>query len=136
MIKRLSFFICVLFIGYCAKGQEDTTLIIKRDSVYENVDVPASFKGSDVAWYRFLQFKLVYPSEAVTDGIEGSVTVGFDVEIDGRIKNVHALDGPKELRDGAILVVKKSPNWIPAKKYGKSVKSYNTTLVNYTLHLL
>jgi protein TonB len=135
MTKILLPFISILFISYFAKGQQGTTIVIKPDSVYENVDVPASFKGGDAAWNKFLQRKLVYPSGAISGGIEGSVLVGFNVEIDGSVKDVKALSGPAELRDAAISVVKKSPYWIPAQKYGRNVKSYNNKLINFTLHV-
>lgn len=135
MTKRLLCFISILFISYFARGQQDKSVVINPDSVYEQVDVPASFKGGNAAWNKFLQRKLVYPSGAITGGIEGSVMVGFNVEIDGSVKDVKALFGPAELQDAAMNVVKKSPNWIPAQKYGRNVKSYNTKQINFTLHV-
>ncbi len=124
MAKRLLCFISILFMSHFAKGQEDTTKLIKPDSVYEQVDVKASFKGGREAWVKFLANKLDYPAYAIRHRIEGLVLVKFVVEEDGTIKDAEAKWGPEELHQEAIRVVEKSPKWIPAQKDGKNVKSF------------
>jgi protein TonB len=134
MTKKHFCFISILFISHFAKGQQDTTVVIKPDSVYENVDVPASFKGGREAWAKYVGNKLEYPSYALRHGIQGQVIVRFVVEEDGSIKDVEAKYGPDELHHEAIRIVQKSPKWIPAQRNGKYVKSYMSQPIMFSLH--
>ena len=133
MTKKLLSFIFLLSVSHFAKAQQDTTIGAKPDSLYEKVDVKASFKGGREAWVKFVGSKLEYPDYALRHQIEGLVMVEFVVEEDGSIKDVAAKWGPEELHHEAIRVVQKSPKWIPAKKDGKNVKSYMAQTIMFSL---
>ena len=70
--------------------------------------------------YKYLR----YPEEAVAEGVQGRVTVGFVVEKDGSVTGVEVVTGADErLNAEAIRVVAASPKWIPGKIQGKAVRT-------------
>lgn len=93
----------------------------------------AQFPGGAVAWQQFLAQNLVYPQEAVDKEIQGTVVVKFIVEEDGSLTNVEAIKGPMELRQSAMLVIKRSPDWTPETQNGKKVRSYKMQPIIFRL---
>lgn len=79
---------------------------------------PANFPGGMRAFYQFLNQNLVYPEEAIKQGIEGKVYVWIVLDKEGQViddsvrieRGVHKL-----LDDESIRLLKLSPNWEPAK---------------------
>ena len=70
--------------------------------------------------YKYLR----YPQEAVSEGIQGRVSVGFVVEKDGSVSNVEVVTGVDPLLDAeAVRVVSASPKWIPGKISGRPVRT-------------
>ncbi|MBQ6437149.1 MAG: TonB family protein [Bacteroidales bacterium] len=70
--------------------------------------------------YKYLR----YPQEAVSEGIQGRVSVGFVVEKDGSVSNVEVVTGVDPLLDAeAVRVVSVSPKWIPGKIAGRPVRT-------------
>ena len=70
--------------------------------------------------YKYLR----YPDEAISEGIQGRVTVGFVVEKDGSVSHVEVVSGVDERLDTeAVRVVSASPKWIPGKIQGKTVRT-------------
>ncbi|MEO5997884.1 MAG: energy transducer TonB [Chitinophagaceae bacterium] len=94
---------------------------VLADSVSTRTD--SEFPGGKSAWLRYLFKNFRYPKEAMDNNIQGLVLVKFIVDEKGRVKNVDALIGPKELRQEAARVIKQSGRWIPAKVNGKAVSS-------------
>lgn len=99
-------------------------------------DKRAQFFHSDEAhflssWvYKYLR----YPDEAVSEGIQGKVLVSFVVEKTGKVTNVEVVEGADPLLDAeALRVVSVSPDWIPAKLKGKTVRSRITVPVEFRL---
>ncbi|MBO9203340.1 MULTISPECIES: TonB family protein [Niastella] len=90
------------------------------DFIYTEAFEP-EFRGGNAAWLKFLQQNLKYPRAAWKANIQGVVVVQFVVNADGKISDIEALSGPEELRQAAIDVIKKSPQWIPVKNV-KSTK--------------
>ncbi|XOD69421.1 MAG: energy transducer TonB [Flavobacteriales bacterium AspAUS03] len=95
-----------------------------------NVDIPAKYPGN---WNSFLRDKLNYSEYAQEVGIQGSVIVRFVVDIDGRVSDVRAISGPKELREEAENAIKKSEKWIPAEQNGRLVKAYKKQMIIFHL---
>jgi protein TonB len=118
----------------------DKGIIVKptkenRDSVFLSVQIESSYPGGIEAWRRFLIKNLSnnYPQEAADQGIKGKVVVMFIVDRDGNVSDVHAIDGPKELHELAMRVIKKSGKWQPAQQNGKIVNSYKRQPIVFTL---
>jgi protein TonB len=116
---------------------------MQADIVAENIDedficmlpcaIDAEFPGKTDAWKQFLQQNLVYPAEAVDMNVQGAVVVQFIVGTDGSISEIEAMSGPAKLKQSAIDVIKKSPNWIPAQMHGRNIKSYKRQPIIFRL---
>ncbi len=89
-------------------------------------DSGPTFPGGGEALDDFLSDNVIYPTAALKAGIEGIVTVKFNIGVDGSVSNV-AVDedetGSPALRAEAVRLIKAMPRWIPAKKNGKSVST-------------
>lgn len=96
----------------------------------------AHFPGGVDSLTSFLQKNLNYPQKALNEGIKGRVYVQFIIEMDGSIsKNVNIVHGIDPLLDAeAVRLVKSMPNWIPAEKEGKIVRSIDTLPVIFKYH--
>ena len=80
--------------------------------------------------YRYLK----YPQAAVDRGIQGQVLVGFVIDEDGKITDVHVLRGVDELLDDeAVRVISASPKWKPGTLNGKKVKASMSLYVEFRL---
>ena len=109
-MKRVVFAVC-FFISMCASAQ---------------VHVSPEFPGGMEALHAYIAENLRYPEEA--EGAVGKVYVGFDVCVDGVVRNVKVMksDNPC-LNAEAVRVVRSMPKWNPGKKAGEVVT------VNYVL---
>jgi protein TonB len=94
------------------------------DSVFMSVQIESSYPGGMAAWARYLGTNISYPEKATDLGIQGKVVVSFIVDQQGNTSEVQAIQGPEELRDEAVRVIKKSGQWTPAIQNGRKVKSY------------
>lgn len=91
--------------------------------VYKRADYP----GGKEALIEFLKKNLVYPPEAIKDGIQGTVIVKFVVQADGRITHAEVIRSVNPLLDEeALRVVRLMGYWIPAEIEGGAVNSYYT----------
>jgi len=91
------------------------------------------FPGGIKAWKQFLTKNLKFPPD---DGTDYAITVfvSFVVEKDGRLTDIKALKNicPK-CNDEALRLIKLSPNWLPAKLYGKAVRSKYVIPIRFDL---
>lgn len=90
----------------------------------DQVDIPAEFPGGINKARQFLANNILYPDEAVEEGVNGTVQAKFTIEADGSISNIEII---KKLGYGCdeevIRVLKRMPKWTPAKVKGKFVRS-------------
>ena len=94
-----------------------------------------SFPGGDVAMKTFILKHLKYPAEARELNIQGTVYLGFIVEMDGSISDIRVLrpvGGGCE--EEAVRVVKNMPNWNPGKQNNRAVRVRLTLPVKFVLH--
>ena len=94
------------------------------------------FNGKDPkdAFPAWVEDECVYPEEARANGIQGSVRVALDVEIDGTVTNVRVTNANSVdtlLAEEVERVVKLSPLWTPGSQNGKFVKVPFTFSVNF-----
>ena len=122
-----------LFRPSDALKKEDSPVVIPyydcttKPSFLNNYD-PKVFLEQWV--YRYLK----YPQAAVDRGIQGQVLVGFVIDEDGKITDVHVLRGVDELLDEeAVRVISASPKWKPGTLNGKKVKSSMSLYVEFRL---
>lgn len=91
-------------------------------------------EGGMMEFYNAIYRKLKYPKTAIEKGVEGVVKVQFWVEKDGSIADAKIVDGIGAGCDQeALRVMKSAPNWIPAKRGGRPVRSLQVVNLNFRL---
>ena len=103
------------------------------DKTFTKVEIESEYPGGAAAWQRYLIKTLRYPQEAQDNEIQGTIVVQFIVDKAGMVSDVEAISGPKELRDEAVRVIKKSGQWTPAVQNGRQVKSYKKQPIQFRL---
>ena len=86
------------------------------------------FQGKDANEFtKWVYNNIVYPEIAKENGVQGRVTLQFEIGKDGTVSNVKVLRGvDSSLDKEAVRVVSNSPKWTPGKQRGKAVKvKYN-----------
>jgi protein TonB len=105
---------------------------IEEETIFIVADEKPTFQGGDLNTFRnWVQSRLTYPALAQENNIQGTVTVKFVVEKDGRLTNIQVLKSPdKTLSDEAVQVLAKSPKWAPARQRDMAVRfSYTMPIV-------
>ncbi len=118
---------------FCSFGTAGLPL---RAASQQAADAPAPQRlrvGGNVAAANILQQQRpVYPPEAKAARIEGTVSLGALIGLDGHIASLNVISGPPELVPSALEAVKQ---WIykPTLLNGNPVEVLTTIDVNYTL---
>ena len=103
-------------------------------TIYDNVEVMATYRGDIDALYRHIAFEMHYPESALADSVQGRVFVRFVVETDGRLTNFEVVRTPDErLSAEAIRVIKLTEPWVPAKNRGQNVRCHFVMPVYFRL---
>ena len=102
----------------------DTVPLHTQDKIFTKVEIEPEYPGGYEAWKNYLNKSLRYPSEAKRKNIAGTVIVEFIVDTSGKINNINAVKGPKELREESERLIRESGVWIPARQNGHLVKAY------------
>ena len=103
------------------------------ETIFTKVEIESQYPGGVSAWAAFLNRKLNYPQDAIDNGVQGTVTIQFIVDLQGNVSDVIAVSGPEELRAAAIAVIKQSNKWSAAIQNGKAVKSYKRQPITFRL---
>jgi protein TonB len=126
----LAVFISFLSIVYSTvKGARygDITIASSDTTVYDSVDVAASFPGGKMAWLRYLQ-KNLNPTVPIDNGADKGkypVVIKFIVTSEGALKDFKPeTNFGYGMEDEIVRILKLSPNWIPAKRNGIDVSSF------------
>lgn len=106
-----------------------------RDAeIYTLLDEPPAFPGGEELRMKFLQKTVIYPRFARENKVQGTVYITFIVEADGRLTNIKILQGiGSGCDEESYRVVKAMPNWIPARKNGRAVRTQVTMPLTFTL---
>ncbi len=106
----------------------------KPPVIFDVVEEPAEFPGGVQAMKEYLAANLKIPDVAEELSINGKVYLRFVVSETGNISNVSIKKGIADCQEcdmEAIRVVKKMPDWIPAKNNGKAVNCWYTLPVAF-----
>ena len=114
---------------------EQPKVIHTKEYVYFAPSERAKFPGGVAAGQEFIKKNLVYPEDALTYHVEG--TVYADIYLDS-LGTVTAVEFPGThlglgLEEETHRVLMLSPRWIPAKENGIPVKSKVTVPVVYKI---
>ena len=108
---------------------------VDEDRVYDVVDQMPQFPGGFEKLKEFIEKNRRYPKSLQDCGIEGRVVVTFVVEKTGKISRAEVVRGVDPTLDKeALRVVRKMPQWIPGRIYGKNVDVKYTMPVDFRLH--
>lgn len=114
---------------------------VKSDEVDEPavfVDAPdkkPEFPGGKVALDRYVSNHIRYPSYASENGIQGAVTVRFEVLANGCVGNVEIVRGKHASLDKeALRIIKSLPRFTPAEANGKPVATHCEHTVTFRLN--
>lgn len=124
----------IKFEPFRLSGQIGSILLGKTDEVYMVVHVQPEFPGGQEAMRNYISDNLVYPAQAMKDGIKGRVLVSFIVEKDGSITNPEILKSVHPLLDAeALRLVTNMPKWTPGKHLGFPRRVKYTIPINFRL---
>ncbi|WP_018341957.1 energy transducer TonB [Cytophaga aurantiaca] len=104
--------------------------------VYYSEVMPVFPGGGDSAFYAFVRKNLIYPEDAKSKGIMGTVFIQFIVEKDGSLSSIHVIPGrgiSPSCDQAAIDVVSKSPKWTPGKMHDKPVRVQCTKRIKFDM---
>jgi len=128
MVKNAYLYLCLIYSVYCY-GQD--TLLLGKDS--DAVTMTAlqntpcynkNCKGnSEVNLLKFIKKEINYPESAQQDSIEGTVIVGYIVELDGSTSQHKVLKSVRDDIDKEALRICKLIKYAePAKQKNKPVR--------------
>lgn len=104
---------------------------INDNSSENSIETNAEFTGGEKEKMKFITRNMEYPFSAMEQGIQGTVYVGFTVEVDGSIANIKILKGlDGGFNEEVLRLIKLMPKWKPATRDGKPIKvMYNMPMV-------
>jgi len=98
-----------------------------------NTDKQAQFAGGIEVWLKYISDHIYFPDGyKIVNADAAKVVVTFTVNEDGKIDNIFT-STPFDKRFDRIAenVIRKSPNWIPAKEHNRNVKQVCHQPVNF-----
>ena len=119
-MKRLSYLILTaLLVPSLAAYSQDA------EPVYEMVETMPEFPGGQQALFRYIAEHILYPQDALAQGIEGRPVCQFVVNKDSTLSDIKLVRscGTSSLDDEAIRVISEMPKWNPGKQQGQIVRT-------------
>lgn len=108
--------------------------VVEEEQIFTIVEEMPSFPGGEAELFKYLGKAIKYPQMAADAGIQGVVYVTFEVDKDGKVKDVKVLRGiGGGCDEEAIRVVKAMPAWKPGKQRGKPVRVQYNLPIRFTL---
>ncbi len=85
---------------------------------------------------NYIATNIIYPKDALDNGIQGKVLVQFTVDCSGRIDNISIVNGVCESIDrDAFRLIHSMSNMQPAKINGENVNIYMVIPINYLIEM-
>jgi hypothetical protein len=127
-------FEAVEVIGYQTKT--DSVKSAKSGVLFKSAESPAMFPGGISAWNKYLERNLsndfLIKQNAPTGNYK--VVVSFQVDIEGNVSQVHAVNNPGYgVNEEAEKLIKKGPKWKSAIQNGKIVASEVNQSITFTV---
>jgi len=115
-------------------SQAERAASLKVDSSKTIIVEESEFPGGAGAWGKYFSKNLEYPQRAVNNEFQGCVVLQFIVLENGSVTDIEIYHSVEySLDKEAIRILKKSPNWMAAKKNGVSLKSYKRQPITFRL---
>lgn len=107
---------------------------LQAEEIYDIVEVSAEYPGGVEKLMKYIMTNINYPPETNGYSSQGTVYVGFVIEMNGSITNVKILKGIQaDLDKEAKRVVKDMPNWKPGQNRGEVVRSRCTLPIKFRM---
>lgn len=109
----------------CTEDQEEEIFMwVNEDSELEISIILPKFNDGDINTFRrWVMQRVEYPDEAMSNGIEGTVSTSFVIEKDGSLNLIEVIKTPDQsLSDEVMGVLEMSPKWTPGTKDGIPVR--------------
>jgi protein TonB len=108
---------------------------IEKQETFITAEEMPSYPGGNAERQKFLAEAIQYPSQAVENGIQGTVYVQFVIDSKGNITEVKIMRGiGGGCDEEALRVIKMMPQWHPGKQNGKSVRVLYNMPVSFKLN--
>ena len=106
----------------------------KGEEVFFIVEHMPEFPGGDLEMRKFIANNIIYPKEAISEGIQGKVFVQFIIDKNGDVVSPKIARSIDPLLDAeAIRVVQSMPKWTPGSQRGKTVNVSFTVPIEFKL---
>lgn len=97
-------------------------------------EIPPQFPGGERKMMAFMREHLIYPSDAMQQGIEGRVVLRFVVTETGKLDSIRVQRSLSPSCDReAVRIVEAMPAWSPGKLNGNPVRVYYNLPVRFDL---
>ena len=108
---------------------------VDPDKTYLRAEFMPTFQGKDVSAFRnYVAQNIIFPDEAIENGITGKVIVQFVVDKDGTLTDIILLrKSHSGINSEVIRVMENSPKWEPGIQSGKYVKVMFTIAIAFEL---
>ncbi len=127
---KLSHIILLSFLVSFIKANAQTT---NPDSVFDKVEIEASFPGGPTAWSQYISEKIENNLMEFSEKDYGTCIVKFIVDKNGKISDVEAVTMKKsKLAKILMRAIRNGPHWIAAQQNGKPVNAYRLQPVTIT----
>jgi len=101
--------------------------------IFEITETP-TYEGGDIEMKKFISENVVYPQDAIENGIEGTVYIRFVVSATGKVDKVQVYRGVHETIDNeAVRVVKLMNKWQSGKQNGTPVSVWFVIPIKFNL---
>ena len=126
LIKAIVPFFCLLFINAVYSQTDSDSCHFEFDTltkrnIYFITDIEPSFPGGIEEMKNFINKNIEYVDPGC---YQATIYVSFTVETDGKLTNIQIKRGVEnDLNNAAVDVIKKMPDWVPAKCHGLIVPS-------------
>lgn len=113
------------------KPEEETS---GKSEIVADPDVTASFPGGTTELANYLQKNLQYPAPATRANVSGNVILSLVVTEKGKLEDITVSKGIGfGCDEEAVRIVKAMPDWEPATKSGKKVRTKVNLPVKFVL---
>jgi TonB family protein len=103
-----------------------------NSKVFEMIEETAEFPGGKSAWLTYLADNIKYPKSLKKEKISGQVLAKVIVDATGHVSTIEIVKSLHPLLDAEVIrVLKKSPQWKPAKQNGRNVSLTFTQPISF-----
>ena len=114
-----------------------------KEEPIDEPDIPVAllkdkpkFEGGDANTFSaWINRRIKYPEDAMSNNVDGKVILQFIIDVDGSLTNIKVLNKiDKSLELEAVRIVASSPKWTPGRLNGKTIRTVYEFPVTFKLN--